>query len=312
MKTFETQYNQAIQLLESALNKYKTGNVEIAHRLRKQANEALDTLLTESTNDIVKSNMLYGTGRNFGIIYNVFENNVLNKENNANVKKALKECVHLIKNNKVLSEQFKVYNALTNNKHLSGNVNEYINNVLSVTQPLSESQMIEENDKLIGVIRKYKLNEAIDLDTDKLQFFESIHNLLRYNKNMSNLKDVNIVSESKQIIAEAIDNNLSAKDTESEYQSELDKLEEKYNQILTDEEKQFIEEVTTCSNKQELFEQYKSELLKCISDKLQTINEDDLRSKWLLLNEKIEKSNYDAKTYIVDIAKMVDIYNQLQ
>lgn len=316
MNTFEQTYNKAVSLLDSAVKKYKCGDVEQGEKLNEQANELFKNILTEKNNNIIKSNMLYGEDRNFGIIYAVLEHNIINKDKNANIKQALKECYYLIKNNNILSEQFKVYNAFTNhplneNQNIN-DINNYVNEVLSIIKPLDKTAVQKANDKLISVLRKYNCNEMVELNDKQLELFESISQLLTRKQSSLNIKNITTATQNKQIIAESILSSLSNNTSVlNNYESEVNKLEEKYNSILTDDEKEFINEVTNSPNKEDLFNEYKNNLIQNIKSKLNEVTDDTLRAKWLLLNEKIENCKFNKKTYIIDIAKMIDIDNNI-
>ena len=114
MNKLDTLYNEGKKLMEQAIDCYSKNKITEAEEYRKKANELYnkaDILYCIENTDRDK---LYGKNRNFGICYQIFEDSLLKNLNNRNGKKFINEVSNLIKNNKVLKEQFNIYNSINN------------------------------------------------------------------------------------------------------------------------------------------------------------------------------------------------------
>ena len=143
MEDNKTAYEKGIVLLKSAIKKYEKGDYEHGDKDRELANEFFDKAKKEDTyNDVA----LYGEGRNFGIIYNVFVENAKKIISENKNTKAIKEFITTIHKNKVLNEQFKIYDTFCN-KVINCDSDTFINEAINILPYYKNKELVENNNK---------------------------------------------------------------------------------------------------------------------------------------------------------------------
>ena len=150
-------------LMQRALDHLEKGNIEEFETDRALANKFFDEMNAEEE----EMDALYNESRNFGIIYQVIESNVPTLLETKEGQKALRKIIKTIKGNKILHEQFKAYNNLQPSDKIE-NVDEYIAESLSLVPKFNKKAVKEANERLIKLIKKYNLDEMVDIDDEKL------------------------------------------------------------------------------------------------------------------------------------------------
>lgn len=304
----KSNYEKASILMQSAIKKYAENKFEEGDKDREEANRLYD-LAKMHTNKDYNNIALYGENRNFGIIYNVFEQNVnsiLKENKNLNV---IGDFIKLIKGNKILSEQFNVYNVLCH-KYVDSDIDEYINEALTVIPKFTKEELIENNNKLINVLRKNNINEFIDIDEEQLALYEAIEFLLLNKKTLNNIEEYN---NNKKIIKENI-NNISLSDTritESDYNNELQTVIEKNLSELNEDEMQLLSELCN-EDKKTVFNRYKDETLQFISEQITEAKNLEDKIDWNNIMNKINSKKYNENSILEDITSFINIQNIIE
>ena len=299
-------------LLKHALKKYEKGDIEGGDKDRELANELFDkqeasTKLSFTEDDNIA---LYGENRNFGVIYHVFKENAkkILKENKN--RRALKDIVTFIKNNPLLMEQFNCYNAF-NKKQINSDVDSYMNEAISFLPSFNKKEIIKINDKLIEQFRKYNLDESVQIDDDVIKLYETIEFFMLNKKNLSNLDEYNT---NKNLLRECILSNktqIENKLTESDYKKELTQLINKHQTSLNEDEAELINEINE-NDKKEVFEKYKNETLKFISEQIQNCQEINEKIDWANISTKVSIKQFDENKIFEDITAFIAIKNIIE
>ena len=292
-------------LMQRALDELDKGNIKEFETDRALANQYFDEISPESA----EMDALYNESRNFGIIYNVIEENVNKLLETEDGIKSLRRIVRAIKGNKVIHEQFKAYNNLMPSNHVS-NVNEYINEAISIIPRFSKEDIKYENEKLIRLIKEEKLDELIDIDDDKIDLYEAIEYVITNPKKLSNIDDfVNATNVIKEAI-EKIQNDNKEALTVDDYTRELNKISESFGKELNSDELNLIKEVND-GNGEKLFNEHKTATLSKLNDMM--VNEEDIDTKSRLsqIYEKISRKSYNKENAAVDISEMMEIQNTI-
>lgn len=292
-------------LMQRALDHLEKGNIEEFETDRALANKFFDEMNAEEE----EMDALYNESRNFGIIYQVIESNVPTLLETKEGQKALRKIIKTIKGNKILHEQFKAYNNLQPSDKIE-NVDEYIAESLSLVPKFNKKAVKEANERLIKLIKKYNLDEMVDIDDDKLDLFESIEFVTMNKKSLKNIDDY--VNATKMIKESIIKMSVSeAKDFSIEdYAEEINNVSENIAKDLNSAEIKLLKEVTN-SNSEEYFNECKSKTLSKLDEMIS--NEKDIETKSRLSNiyEKINNKSYNKKNAIVDIAEMVEMQDAI-
>lgn len=311
MVEFNDNYEKGALLMQQALKKYAEGDYEGGDIDREKANKYYDLAKMEANSESGKIAALYGENRNFGIIYKVLESNFSQSINDWSInKQPLLESFKQIRKNKKLNEQFKVFNAFTNPQNVN-DANEYVNEVLSLTSKLSQKDLNETNNKLIEFIEKQNINEMIDISDEEMDLFESINFVLTNTKNFNNINE--FIEHKNRIINFVEHNNVhstSNNNIDEQVNENINSLEEKYDLILNEDEKQFISECLSNPLKEEYFNENKQQLISLIEERINS-SVNDNREQWVELKNQISESVFNKNTFITDIAKIIEIHNKL-
>jgi hypothetical protein len=243
---------------------------------------------------------------NFGMANFIFEDAlpVLFKTN----KSLIKEFIETIKNDKNLWAQFKFYNALKNIQETT--VKElYVNGALSLLKKaINIKTLNESNKKVCDLIAKnnIKPNEAINEDT--LRYFESCDYLFKHNPTFSNL---NLMNENLNTVVNYC-NHKNDKCQEIDLFDVMESFENKYRNILTEEEKNIVKEIISsktdgmCNKKEELFNKFKNECINAIISLIESA--DDTEKEGLnIIKEQLDVMVFCENTLVKDIAKLLEI-----
>ena len=226
-------------LMQRALDHLEKGNIEEFETDRALANKFFDEMNAEEE----EMDALYNESRNFGIIYQVIESNVPTLLETKEGQKVLRNIIKTIKGNKILHEQFKAYNNLQP-LHKINNVDEYIAESLSLVPKFNKKDVKENNERLIKLIKKYNLDEMIDIDDEKLNLFESIEFVTMNKKSLKNIDDY--VNATKMIKESII--NLPVSETKDfsieDYAEEINNVSENIAKELNSAEIKLLKEVT--------------------------------------------------------------------
>lgn len=299
-------YHKGAVLMQSALKKYAEGDFEGGNKDREEANRNFDAAEQETTAEVEKVNSLYGESRNFGVIYKVIEENTNNLYNDEKKRKAFKPIIRLLKEDKNLNTQFKLYDALKNPKCVD-NVPTYVDEALNLAKSsINEKKIRESNDKLLKAVQKANLYEYVDIDDDEMELYENVEYLLLNNVTFQSLNEWSAAKA--RVRGYVTEHNLNeSKDSisEPEYKEKFREITEKYSKGLTDDEYKLISEIYEAKNKGVLFEKTKWDAINTLTEYAKTNDSD--KDEVASIIEKINEKQYNEKTLISDIAELVEI-----
>lgn len=259
--------------------------------------------------------MKYGQNLNMGIIMDVLLENMAQSINEHDKKKGkqIGNIINKIKNDKILFEQFKVYNCLTNKDNWLG-VNpeyseKYVNEVASSINPINLKEAKSHNKKLIEMIVNSGLDENVAIDDETIGLYESIECLLFKRKTLSG---INRLTEAKENISQYLrERVITEKKEVNDFNTKLSELTEKYENELNDDEKKLIEQVQNANDKESMFNEYKTKTLNTLSESLKTYEGNDKKELQEVIN-KINEKKFNEKTMLVDLAEMIEVMNVIE
>ena len=223
-------------------------------------------------------------------------------------KKAVKECINLIKEDKNLMAQFKFCNALKK-FNCDTDAKDYINESLNlVSKNINFKTLKESNQKLAKLLVKYSIKPSNDINESDLKFAKNCDYLLSHKKTLNNLTEfTNNLKEASDYIVENRKNNKEKIDI----LSMAEQVEKKLNS-LNEAEQALVKDIMVAktgvaeSRRQNLFNKIKNE---CIDKINKMIDENTGSEKERLLNlkETILLKEYDKNNVVGDIAKLLEI-----
>ena len=311
MADFNVNSEKGSVLMQQALKKYAKGDFKGGDKDRAEANRYYDLASAEINSEEGKITQLYGESRNFGIIYNVFEQNIENLWDTKDGKKIVKECYNLIKSNKVLNEQFKIYDMFEKAQNVE-DVKDFVNEASNIIKTFDKKLVMENNEKLIKFIRDKKLDEYVDIPEETENLYEAIEYIVLNKKTYDNVNDFvkaqNVITE--HIIKNQKNNIVENKLTSAEFENKIEEVEKEITENINQEEKTLLDRFLTNKkqNKKEVFENYKRKTLRKIREMIEN-SEDSDKSQWNKIYENVSSKNFseNMSENITNCAEMMEI-----
>lgn len=300
---------KGIKLLNEALKQYENGEISSAYKAYKEAGSFLTEANTRANTNEGKISLRYGGNRNFGVIYKIFESNTRDLLRDKSSQKKLKNIMGLIRENKVLNDEFNAYNAFTNPTNVE-NPGEYVNEAMSLITRYSRKTICENNEKLINLFKEYKLNENISVDDSEIELFENIEYLILHNKDFKNINKYNDIQ--KRLCEYVTENNVmltESKNIDDLYDEKINEVVKKHESELNDDEIKLIMEVNDPSKAKKLFNKYKSEVTSLVNEQ---IKEGKDVESWNEILDKVNSKVFESKTALTDIAEFIEIKNEIE
>ena len=288
------------ELVLKAAKALEEKNFDLYDTLMREANMAYDEYKRDSA--------LTYECTNFGMSNYIFED-ALPKLFKSN-KKAVKEFIKTIKEDKNLLYQFQFYKALEKyNENVDSK--DYVNEALEIVKNnINQKTINESNGKLTRIINKYNIKPSETISNENLELFESCDFLFKNKKRLTNLTTIN---ENINTVVKYTEKNYNSINENKENVFKLiESFEQKYNSLLTEEEKDFVKEIMDFkkedkdNKKEKLFNKFKNECLNTI-DKLISESSDEDKDGLLAIKEQITDKQYCAETLVKDMAKLLEI-----
>ena len=223
-------------------------------------------------------------------------------------KKALKECINLIKEDKNLYSQFKFCDALRR-FNCDTDAKDYINESLElVAKGIDKKTLKESNKKLAKLLVKYSIKPTDEINENDLKFANDCDYILTHKKTLTNLTEfTNRVKNISDYIVE----NRKANEDKINVLAMAEQVEKKLNS-LNEAEQALVKDIMMAgstvaeSRRQTLFNKIKNECIDKIN-KMISENEGDEKERLLNLKETIMLKEYDKNNIVGDIAKLLEI-----
>lgn len=289
--------------------------LKAAEALNKKDFELYEMLMqkaNDSYEEYKRDSALTYECKNFGMSNFIFED-ALPKLFKTN-KKAVKEFITTIKEDKNLLYQFQFYKALEKyNKQVKSS--DYINEALNIVYDNIDIKNINEsNKKLSDIIKKYNIKPNDFISEENLKLFESCDFLFKNKKKLTNL---NYINENLNNVASYTEKNYNfISEEKNNVFEDITKFDEKYNKLLNEEEKDFVKEIMSFKNndndkkKEILFNKFKNECLNIINNLISESNDED-KYGLLEIKEQINNKQFCIDTLVKDMAKLLEIRDVL-
>lgn len=223
-------------------------------------------------------------------------------------KKALRECVNLIKEDKNLLAQFKFCNSLRK-FNCDTDAKDYIKESLElVSKDINRKTLRESNRKLAKLMLKYKIKPGSDINESEIKFANNCDYLLTHKKTLNNLTEyTNNLKDASEYIVE----NKKENDKKVNVLAMAEQVEKKLNS-LNEAEQALVKDIMMAnssvaeSRRQNLFNKIKNECIDKIN-KMISENNGEEKERLLNLKETIILKEYDKNSIVGDIAKLLEI-----
>ena len=299
---YQKEFSNYIEIMNEALkrNDFKAYNVA-------------KSMLEETIEDSKQEEALLAemNTNNFGILNHIFEQQLptLIKSN----KKAVRDVIKTIKEDKNLLGQFNFYNVVKNQyKGDTANLieaKEALEKLAEISvKGIDQKTVKESNKKLRKVMLENNVVPTEFVDEENKQLYESGHVILTRKKTTANMIPL---IESYHNVCQYMENHKNDAVKESKNPDELIReFEEKLKNNLNESEISFVQQITDFrtpiaeQRKEKLFNKFKNECLEKINAMLK---EDAENSGLIDLNKQINEMTFDKNNIVKDIAKLLEI-----
>lgn len=284
-------------MMLSASSALETKDFNLYYKLIDEANKIV--------NMIKKDEELTYECKNFGIANYIFEDALpqLFKSN----KKAVKDVITTIKEDKNLLNQFKFYYALNNfNENL--NAKEYLNESLKILQQnIDVKTLNESNEKLSKIIVKYNLKPKEAISEDKINYYENCDYLFKTNKTLTNL--ATITEATNNVAKYLTEHSKPLIPTQETLVDNINNFINKTALSLNTEEKKFIQNVldSDINIRRNVFNRLKNECISMLNDVMNNTTDEDEMNELSNIQEQITEKKFCDETIIKDVNDLLEI-----
>lgn len=313
MADFNEYSHKGSVLMQQSLKKLEEGDIEGSKKDMEEAIKYFNMFYASVESEEGKITQLYGESRNFGMMYNVFEQNIDKLLQTKRGKQVIKEGYDLIKRNKILNEEFKIYDLFEKSKK-QDNTKDFVNEAVSLIKKFNKKQIKENNDKFIMFIRRNKLNEYVEIPEETENLYEAIEYVILNNKDINNVENF---LKAKNTIVEHIERNENVNEQKvsfNKFNETLKKEETEIDENINDEERKLINMFTDKkTNKREIFENLKRNTLNKLEKMINESDESD-KTSWKSIYKDITSKTFSEKLSenIVNCAEMMEICNTIE
>ena len=293
--------------MELAIQAFETQNMGDMQKYIDLANNEYSQYKNEVNNQVQNESI------SFGFANYIVENNTIKLY--VKNKKALKEYAKLLKEDKNLSNEYKLIQSIMNYAKLYGkeNIDEYVNeSVKYIESKIDRNTLNESHQKLIDFIEKNKLSLKNDISDDLYNLFEDVDFLMR---NKPNLKNLHERKQCINKIAKFIDENTETlkedKESNENNNNSLLKLEDfqkKYDNLLNEDEKDLVRSIINSSDEiEKSFNSFKNECLEKLNETISETDNTEKKSELGIIKEKVENMEFSKENPSEVIIRLITI-----
>jgi hypothetical protein len=302
-KKYKEEFSNYISIMKEALDRENFD-------ADSTAKEMLDESIEECKHEKELESQL--DTNNFGVLNHIFEERLpeLFKKN----KKAVRDVIKLIKEDKNLSAQFDFYENIRNYK---GKITEMVDPIQFLSQfnavvekhgLINKDTIIESNKKLRKVLKENNVVPTEFISEETMNLYNAGHNILAKKQTLKNMA---ILTESVDLVKNYMNKHKDDKVNESvDPQKLINEFEEKLKDTLTESEISFVQQITDWRSpiaeqrKEKLFNKFKNE---CIDKLNEMLKEDAGNVELEGLKKQLEEQKFNKDSIVTDIAKLLEI-----
>jgi hypothetical protein len=298
----DNKYQDYINIMSEALEKED-------YKAYEYVKEMLDEAIEDSKHEKELMNEMNTT--NFGVLNHIFENELptLIKTN----KKAVRNVIKTIKEDKNLITQFNFYNVIKeqyNGTHadMISSKDALENLAKIVSEDIDLKTVKASNKKLRNIMVESGIKPSDFVDEESRKLYENGDVILTTKRNTNNM--ISLV-ESYNAVSNWMDAHKSDKINDGKNPDEMIReFEEKLKNNLNESEMSFVQQITDWRSpiaeqrKEKLFNKFKNECINKINDMLK---EDAENVELKGLSDQINEMSFNKETIVKDIAKLLEI-----
>ena len=295
---------------QKEFSNYLTIMNEALKRNDFKAYDVVRDMLDESVSECKHEKALMSEMRttNFGVLNHIFESELptLIKKN----KKAVRNVIKTIKEDKNLLGEFNFYNTVKNKytESVSETLTpeELITNVME-SLDIDQATLKDSNKKLMKVMEENGVVPSDFVGDEDKKLYENCHAILSLKKSPNN---VIRLAESIKNVGRYMESHKGEKTSEKSIDSIVEDFGRKMKDTLNESEMSFVQQITDFKSpiaeqrKRKLFDKFKNE---CISKIDTMLKEDSSNDALKGLRSDIDKMEFKNETIVRDMAKLLEI-----
>lgn len=268
------------------------------NELKQEADKEYTLFIENKDNEIKK----YFDSANFGVLKAIFENAAPELFKTRDGRKAMGEYMKTIKEDKNLTAQYALYHSLTNCSDVN-DMKEFVKEALDLCGNINKRELVKSNNKLVDIIKKYNINESIDI-TDKIELFEAIEYVISNKKKLTNLSEIN---KKVDKISSFLNESITKPNVDI-----VKEFNEKHGTSLNENSRELVQDIIAAnasnrtSKKENIFNKCKNECIEAINN---VLSEDEsnleLKEKLLEYKDKILNKEFNEDSLVEDIAALL-------
>ena len=301
-RNHQEEFSNYINIMSEALKK---GDYKAYEYVNDMLNEAIE----ESKHEDELMEEMNTT--NFGVLNHIFESELptLIKSN----KKAVRNVIKTIKEDKNLRSQFNFYNVIKeqyneNHAKIIGSKTVLADLAKIVCEDIDVKTVKDSNKKLRNVMVESGIKPSEFVDEESMKLYENGDVILTTKRTTNNMIPL---AESYDAVCKWMDAHKSDKINEGKTPDELiEEFEEKLKNNLNESELSFVQQITDFrtpiaeQRKEKLFNKFKNE---CIDKINEMLKEDAENVELKGLSDQINEMSFNKETIVKDIAKLLEI-----
>lgn len=252
----------------------------------------------------------------FGFIKEAFENISPELFKTKEGKAILNKYAKTIKESKTLKHLHSIYEGIRKTSN-TGDKDFFIHQITSKNFNTKHDTLVNETKKVGRILAEGILMigdvAATLLPESKITLDKAVNYIVEHKSNLTNLSEFSdAVSVIKENLSKNILNtNIFATINLDEYStSVVEEFNEKYGTLLTEEEKETIKKINKSTDKEELFNSYKNNCLKSLSEARNKYSIDgDNESLQRIDNVigKVENKSFLSENIVIDICGFIEL-----
>ena len=199
------------------------------------------------------------------------------------------------------------------------NIKEFVAESTQIISNFDKKAIKENNDKLISIIRKGKLDEYVEIPEEIENLYEAIEYIILNKKNLNNINEyVNaqtVISEHiKKNNSEAILENKDNKTLIDDLKDKINEEQKKADDMINEDEKKLVESfLNEKENHRVIFNKYKESTLSKINEMIEKADDAEDKEGWKNIYEDISSRTFseNATENITNCAEMLEITNTI-
>jgi hypothetical protein len=260
---------------------------------------------------------------NIGKLNAIFLQNISNLLKRKDGPKLMKEYTSIISKNKMLLREYMLFDYIDKIENTE-NLKDYISEGIAYLDGINRTTLKEFNEKVAKFMNDNKIEKIDEIQNEKL--YEALDSLIFTKKTLKTINErvnklnqiVTLIKENKknkELTEESDDETLVInEDADSFFQFAINKFNDKYNDLLTEEEKMVFKAVTsptTEEEKQLVFEEQRKNCIDLTNSFLKESIDSITREKLLNVKEKLLEQKFNENTFFDDILSLVELKQTL-